>query len=141
MNKQQKDFNKMLLAPMEAKIVTLDEEGAKKWGGKTMVVAKKVDYDVLFKKIPAGKIVTSNEVRGAIAKQYGTDICCPLTAGIFTGIVAWASYQRNTEITPYWRVLKNKGELNESSRNIQHSKKDFWNKKVLLFTKKVKNTL
>lgn len=28
-------------------------------------------------------------------------------------IVAWASYQHTTDITPFWRVLKSGGELNE----------------------------
>lgn len=35
-----------------------------------------------------------------------------MTAGIFVNIVAWASYQRNENITPYWRTLKSDGELN-----------------------------
>ena len=35
-----------------------------------------------------------------------------MTAGIFINIVAWASYQRNEDITPYWRTLKSDGELN-----------------------------
>lgn len=35
-----------------------------------------------------------------------------MTAGIFINIVAWASYQRTENITPYWRVLKSDGELN-----------------------------
>lgn len=112
-NENIKDFNKMLNAPMEAKIVTLDPEGAKKWGGTTMVVAKKIDFDNLIKKIPEGKIATTNELRSSIARQYKTEICCPLTTGIFTNIVAWASYQRTTNITPYWRVLKADGALNE----------------------------
>ena len=111
-NENKKDFNKMLNAPMETKIVTLDADAAQKWGGSTMVVAPKKDYDELIKQIPKGKLVTTNELRKNIAKKYGTDITCPLTAGIFTNIVAWASYQRSTDITPYWRVVKAKGELN-----------------------------
>ncbi len=35
-----------------------------------------------------------------------------MTAGIFVNIVAWASYQRTVDITPYWWVLKSDGELN-----------------------------
>lgn len=35
-----------------------------------------------------------------------------MTAGIFVNIVAWASYQRTSDITPYWRTLKSDGELN-----------------------------
>ena len=36
----------------------------------------------------------------------------PITAGIFVSIAAWASDQRETDKTPYWRTLKAKGELN-----------------------------
>lgn len=59
-NEAKKDFNKMLDAPMEPKIVTLDEAGAAKWGGTTMVVPRKTDYDKLIKQVPAGKLVTTN---------------------------------------------------------------------------------
>lgn len=111
-NESKKDFNKMLNAPMEVKIVELDSEGAAKWGGKTMVVAPKLDYDALVKNIPAGKLVTTTELRANLAHKYGTEITCPLTAGIFTNIVAWAAYQRKDDKTPYWRVVKAKGELN-----------------------------
>ena len=42
----------------------------------------------------------------------GADFTEPITAGIFTSIVAWASYQRSENETPYWRTLKANGELN-----------------------------
>ena len=35
-----------------------------------------------------------------------------MTAGIFVNIVAWDSYQRNEDVTPYWRTFKSGGELN-----------------------------
>jgi len=62
----------MLNSPMEPKIVELDAAGAAKWGGKTMVVAPKLDYDELIRQIPAGKLVTTAELRASIAKKYGT---------------------------------------------------------------------
>lgn len=111
-NENKKDFNMMLNAPMEPKIVTLEGEQAEKWGGTTMVVAPKKDYDELIKMIPEGQLITTKELREYIAEKYGTEITCPLTAGIFTNIVAWASYQRTEDITPFWRVVKAKGELN-----------------------------
>lgn len=111
-NESKKDFNRMLNEPMEPKIVALDGAAAQKWGGETMVVAPKKDYDELIKEVPCGKLVTTQELRRSIAKKYGTDIACPLTAGIFTNIAAWASYQRTEDITPFWRVVKAKGELN-----------------------------
>ncbi|HJJ48214.1 MAG TPA: MGMT family protein [Methanocorpusculum sp.] len=111
-NEKKKDFNKMLNEPMEVKIVTLEGEQAARWGGSTMVIAPKKEYDAIIKTIPKGKLVTTAELRSCLAKRYHTDITCPLTAGIFTNICAWASYQRSEDITPFWRVLKAKGELN-----------------------------
>jgi len=35
-----------------------------------------------------------------------------MTAGIFVNIVAWTSYQRTENITPYWRTLNSNCELN-----------------------------
>jgi len=112
MNEYKKDFNKMLNDNMQPKIVTLEGDSAKKWGGSSMVVAPKKDYDNLIKTIPQGKITTSKELREKLAKNYKTEITCPLTAGIFTNIVAWASYQKKENKTPFWRVIKTNGELN-----------------------------
>src|SRR5574344_491778 len=111
-NESKKDFNAMMNNSKDMpKIVELDEEGAKKWGGRTMVIAPPITYNEVIKKIPKGKLVTTKEIREYVAKKYNTEITCPLTAGIFINICAWARYQRDNE-TPYWRVLKTKGELN-----------------------------
>ncbi len=112
-NEDKKDFNaRMNNNKNMPKIVSLDEESAKKWGGKTMVIAPPLAYDEIMRTIPRGKLITTNEIRKSIAKKYKTDITCPMTAGIFINICAWASYQRKDNITPYWRVLKSDGELN-----------------------------
>ena len=112
-NEDKKDFNaKMNNSKDMPKIVELDSEASKKWGGKTMVIAPPVDYDELMKKVPKGKLITTDTLRKAMAKKYKPDITCPLTCGIFVNICAWASYQRNSDITPYWRTLKSDGELN-----------------------------
>ena len=51
-------------------------------------------------------------MRDYLAKTNNADFTDPMTAGIFVNIVAWASYQRDEDITPYWRTLKSDGELN-----------------------------
>ena len=51
-------------------------------------------------------------MREYLAKQNNADFTDSMTAGIFVNIVAWASYQRDENITPYWRTLKSDGELN-----------------------------
>ena len=48
----------------------------------------------------------------------------PITAGIFVSIVAWASYQRSEDETPYWRTLKANGELNAKYPNGIEAQKE-----------------
>lgn len=77
-----------------------------------MLLAPPKYYDEVIKKVKLGKVITTGMIREYLAVKEGTDFTDPLTAGIFINIVAWASYQRNSDITPYWRVIKSDGELN-----------------------------
>ena len=125
-NEKKKDFNAMMNNNKDMpKIVEIkDEKGIKKWGGRTMVIAPPLQYDELMKKVPQGKVITTTQLREKIAKNNNVEITCPLTAGIFVNICAWASYQRKENITPYWRVLKSDGELNiKYPEGIQLQKK------------------
>lgn len=113
-NENQKDFNAMLKngKDMPKIQLILDEKTIKKYGGRKMLLAPPMYYDELMKKVPQGKLLTVGQMREYLAKQSGADFTDPMTAGIFVNIVAWASYQRDDEITPYWRTLKSDGELN-----------------------------
>ena len=51
-------------------------------------------------------MITVGKIREHFAKLSGADFTEPITAGIFVSIVAWASYQRSEDETPYWRTLK-----------------------------------
>ena len=77
-----------------------------------MFFAPPLYYDKLMRKVPKGNLITAGQIREYLAKENNADFTCPLTAGIFINIVAWASYQRKEDITPYWRTLKTNGELN-----------------------------
>lgn len=113
-NENKKDFNKMMNNSKDMPKIKIleDEKMIKKYGGSKMLLAPPLYYDKLIKKIPKGKLVTISIIRNTLAKENGADFTCPLTAGIFINIVAHASYQRNEDITPYWRLLKSDGELN-----------------------------
>lgn len=109
-----KDFNKMMQDSKDMpkiQIIT-DPKTIEKYGGNQMVLAPCIDYDHIMKQIPFGKVITTKDIRNHLARQYNADFCDPMTAGIFISIVAWASFQRNEDKTPYWRTLKNNGELN-----------------------------
>lgn len=114
MNSNKKDFNAMLKNNKDMPKIQIiqDEQSIKKYGGSRMFLAPPIYYDALMKKVPEGKLITTRQIREYLAKQNDADFTDPMTAGIFVNIAAWASYQRNNDITPYWRTLKSDGELN-----------------------------
>ncbi len=114
-NEKNKDFNAMLhrdIGMPKTEIIT-DPGVIKRYGGNKMYMAPPIDYDEIMKKVPYGKVITADKIRSFFAINNNADFTCPLTAGIFISIAAWASDQRTDDETPYWRTLKTNGELNQ----------------------------
>ena len=113
-NEDKKDFNAMLHDNKDMpKFQTItDPKSIEKYGGDRMYFAQPMAYDEVMKKVPYGQVITVGEIRDYFAKKSGADFTEPITAGIFVSIAAWASYQRDSDETPYWRTLKANGELN-----------------------------
>lgn len=113
-NEDKKDFNVMLHKTNDMPKIQIisDDASIKKYGGSKMYFAPPIAYDEVMKKVPFRKLITVGEIREYFAQLNHADFTDPITAGIFVSIVAWASYQRNENHTPYWRTLKAKGELN-----------------------------
>ena len=113
-NEDKKDFNAMLndSKDMPKFQVITDEKSIEKYGGDRMYFAPPIDYDRVMRLVPYGKLLTVGVIREHFAKASGADFTEPITAGIFVSIVAWASFQRKNDKTPYWRTLKANGELN-----------------------------
>ncbi len=101
------------------KIVKLDEKMQKKYrGAKTMVVPHPRDVLDIISRVPAGALITTEEIRQMLAKKYDVDIACPMTTGIFVTIAVNAAQEiaENTgKIIPWWRTLRSKGVLNEKA--------------------------
>ena len=113
-NEDKKDFNAMLHRATDMPRIQLVTDAAtvQKYGGARMYFAPAADYDAVMKRVPFGKVLTVGKIREYFARKNGADFTDPITAGIFVSISAWASAQRQTDETPYWRTLKADGELN-----------------------------
>jgi alkylated DNA nucleotide flippase Atl1 len=88
----------------------------KKWGSGTMVIPAPREVDEIMRKVPSGKVTTTNEIREGLARKHNASIGCPITTGIFARIAAGAAVEQVgkwEEITPYWRTLKVGGVINE----------------------------
>jgi alkylated DNA nucleotide flippase Atl1 len=99
------------------KVEKITDKMSKRWGTGTVVIPAPVEVDEIMKKVPAGRLVTINEIRAALARKHKATIGCPMTTGIFAWIAAHAAEEREQrgekDITPYWRTLKAGGVLNE----------------------------
>ncbi len=108
---KRKTWREKLEAKQERKVVdNLRKDG-------TLLIPKPLDVDALMRKVEKGKLVTLGQIRGRLAGEHGADDTCPLCAGIFLRIAAEVAEEDSskgvTDITPYWRVLKSDGRLNE----------------------------
>jgi hypothetical protein len=95
----------------------ITDKMSKRWGTGTVVIPAPGEVDEIMKRVPEGKLITVNGIRGLLAERHGATIGCPLTTGIFVWIAANAAEEAaaegETDVTPYWRTLKPDGALNQ----------------------------
>ncbi|MFQ6122526.1 MAG: hypothetical protein ACE5LA_05655 [Dehalococcoidales bacterium] len=98
------------------RVEKITDKLSKRWGTGTVCIPAPMEVDEIMKKVPEGKLITTDQIRASIARKHGATIGCPLTTGIFISIAAHAADEAAAEgeknITPYWRTLKSGGELN-----------------------------
>jgi hypothetical protein len=98
------------------KVSKIDASKSKRWGTGTFVIPAPLEVNELMRRVPKGKLTTIDLLRKILAQRHGATIGCPITTGIFAWISAHAAEEARAggekNITPYWRTLKTKGELN-----------------------------
>ena len=101
--------------PQNAKIVKVPPRMSR-FGSGTMLIPTPKLIDEMIRKVPKGKLVTVSELRRKLARDFRTDVACPLTTGIFVRIAAEAAEEDRANgkkrIAPYWRVIKDDGSMN-----------------------------
>lgn len=93
------------------------------------VVPGPAEIEAIVNDIPEGAVLPLNEIATKLKARHKTDVCCPMTTGIFTWILAYASCEaQGLDVekdfgegidpsaahkgVPWWRVVKTGGELN-----------------------------
>lgn len=98
------------------KVKKIEPKWEKRLGKGTILIPAPMEVDKIMRKVPKGKLITINLIREKLAKKHKATICCPICAGIFSNIAAYAADEDEgageKNITPYWRTLKGEGELN-----------------------------
>lgn len=113
--KSKLSWREKLEKEQQPKIVDVPPKMSRFGKGK-MLIPTPLLVDELVRRIPKGKLVTVSELRRKLAADFGADVTCPLTTGIFVRIAAEAAEEdranRRRRVTPYWRVVKDDGSLN-----------------------------
>ena len=103
--------------PEHGKVVDIPPKMQNRFGTGKMLIPKPLDINALINKIPKGKLATVTQIREKLAKDAQANCSCPMTTGIFLRIVAEVAEEDvrsgKREVTPYWRVIKADGSLNE----------------------------
>ena len=98
----------------EPHIEKSDKDFAGIRAGQQMLIPTPRLVDDYIRQIPKGKGVDSTIIRKDLAMEYGAEVTCPLTTGIFIRIVAEAAFEEFqkgkpvSKITPFWRVITEK---------------------------------
>jgi len=114
------------------KVVKITGKMSKRWGTGTCVIPAPREVDEIMKNVPKGKLIMINQIREKLAKKHKATIGCPITTGIFASISAHAAEEASVEgkkdITPYWRTLKEGGEINPKYPGGVEAQKEFLEK-------------
>ena len=52
------------------RVVEVNEKMSKKWGEGTVVIPSPLEVDVTMKSVPAGRLITINQIREVMARRY-----------------------------------------------------------------------
>ncbi len=86
-------------------------------GEGTMIVPRPLDVEAMMRVPRKGKVITTGEIRRALARRADVDACCPLTTGIFARLAAEAAEEDaaagRKRVTPWWRTVRDDGSMND----------------------------
>ncbi|MDP2662485.1 MAG: MGMT family protein [Dehalococcoidia bacterium] len=101
----------------EPKIVDVPLDWQQRYGTGKMLVPTPLLIDDLMRKVPEGRLITVDQIRERLARDFNVGSTCPLTTGIFLRIAAETAEEDlqlgKKEVTPYWRVIRGDGSLND----------------------------
>ena len=115
--RRKKTFREKLADAKDLPRVEVIPDGMRRqWGEGTMVLPAPREVADLMASVPRGRVTTINQIREALARRHGATTACPIVTGILARIVAGAAGEEEAEgredVTPYWRTLKARGEVN-----------------------------
>jgi hypothetical protein len=100
----------------ERKIVAVPRKMVAQLGPGKLLIPTPLDVDEEIRRSHAGELLTTRILRARLAERFGADTTCPLCTGIFARIAAETAAEDERagrlDVTPFWRVVGDNGELN-----------------------------
>ena len=56
------------------KVVEITENMSQRWGTGTVVIPAPIEVDEIMRKVPRGRLITINQIRGILAKRHNASI-------------------------------------------------------------------
>lgn len=98
-------------AAVEVKVMEKDMGSWGKAGDRLLIPTPGVIRDYL-RGIPTGEGRSVVGMRADLAREFGADVACPLTTGIFLRVVSEAAFEEISlgvdlgDVAPFWRVVE-----------------------------------
>ena len=114
MSSKKKSWKEKLNIDRQPVIEKSDKDFAGIKTGQMMLIPTPRIVDAYIRQIPKGRQADIATIRKDLAAEYGAEVTCPLTTGIFVRIAAEAAYEEYmagtplSRITPFWRVIDEK---------------------------------
>ncbi len=106
--------------PQQRKVIPIPRSLEKKLGKGSVLIPHPLDVDLLIRKVPRGRLITDSFLRERLARMFDADVTCPESTAAFVRMLAGAAEEDlragRTRVTPYWRVVRDDGSLNEMTR-------------------------
>lgn len=100
----------------ERKVVPVPRKMIAQVGPGTLLIPTPMDVDDEIRRSHPGELLTTRILRARLAERFGATTACPLCTGMFARIAAETAAEDEREgrleVTPFWRVVGENGELN-----------------------------
>jgi len=97
-----------------AELTDMPPSWVARYGVGKLLIPAPPDLEALIRHVKPGQVVTLGMLRATLANKAGAVATCPLTTGIFLRMIGEASEEdraAGSEVTPYWRVVRDDGRL------------------------------
>jgi hypothetical protein len=86
-----------------------------RFGSGTIAIPASSEVEEIMRAVPKGKLITTKGIQAVVARRHKATIGCPILTGVGIWLVSHAAHEQakagKKRIVPYWRTIKNNGDI------------------------------